>query len=694
MLGGFSAATGIVKLSLDTGTFEQDSKALNSTLEKNLGALNKLDTAAKGFLLGASAGLSFFLHEASQAQEVIQKFEAVFKEESDAANEFVNELASTLGRSTTDLKRFLSTLQDTFVPLGFGRAEARKLSQSLVALALDLAAFNDKADDDVIRDLQSALVGNTETVRKYGIVITETRLKQEAFNRGMDPKTLTEAEKAMLRFNIILEGSKDALGTAEREAASFAGQMKVLKAGLQETAETIGAAFLPDAEAMLETINQVVSNIVTWVQANKELLVENTKLAAQIAASIIIFKALLTTILAVRTAMIAMAAAQIGLGITLATLGPLALALGATAIALGVLNDEVRRATATFDEFDGKINKLDESLKDAKTSLVSLNEEMAQGNNRGVTELEKAATDLLDAHKALEKVKEDAKNAFNNQKGFFENLLDTIWSGKKVEAKPMDDFIDVKKYDAAIAKIKETQMAFDGVSKTSKKLVSTQDNINKLKVVSASLDKMILKNTELFGSKADSQVEKIKRQLSLVVKELEARRAIQFIALLNKDISEEEEQARLKIVMAIDSEIVRIGELSSAKITAAQEAASAKEAADKASKAKEEKRNRDSFLDFVETEKEKSTRYIEEEEKRLKAAAKTDEERDRIGKAADKKIRDLAGKDVTRSSGVKSFDALQEDILKNEDEGLALQKDANKKLDEIAKNTANRGGLT
>ena len=146
--------------------------------------------------------------------------------------------------------------------------------------------------------------------------------------------------------------------------------------------------------------------------------------------------------------------------------------------------------------------------------------------------------------------------------------------------------------------------------------------------------------------------------------------------------------------MAIDSEIVRIGELASAKITAAQEAASAKEAADKASKAKEEKRNRDSFLDFVETEKEKSTRYIEEEEKRLKAAAKTDEERDRIGKAADKKIRDLAGKDVTRSSGVKSFDALQEDILKNEDEGLALQKDANKKLDEIAKNTANRGGLT
>ena len=126
-------------------------------------------------MLGASAVLAFFLHEASQAQEVIQKFEAVFKEESDAANEFVNELASTLGRSTTDLKRFLSTLQDTFVPLGFGRAEARKLSQSLVALALDLSAFNDKAVDDVIRDLHSALVATTEPVRNNAIVITANR---------------------------------------------------------------------------------------------------------------------------------------------------------------------------------------------------------------------------------------------------------------------------------------------------------------------------------------------------------------------------------------------------------------------------------------------------------------------------------------------------------------------------------------
>ena len=96
----------------------------------------------------------------------------------------------------------------------------------------------------------------------------------------------------------------------------------------------------------------------------------------------------------------------------------------------------------------------------------------------------------------------------------------------------------------------------------------------------------------------------------------------------------------------------------------------------------------------VETEKEKYTQYNEEEEKRLKDASKKDEERERIGKAADKKIRELAGKEVSRSGGVKSVDALQADILKNEDEGLALQKDANKKLDEIAKNTANRGGLT
>lgn len=694
MLGGFSAATGIVKLALDTGTFEQDSKALNSTLEGNLNALNKLDTAAKGFLLGASAGVAFFLHEASQAQEVIQKFEAVFKEESDAANEFVNELSATLGRSTTDLKRYMSTLQDTFVPLGFGRAEARKLSSSLVSLALDLAAFNDKADDDVIRDLQSALVGNTETVRKYGIVLTETRMKQEALNRGMDPKTLDESQKAMLRFNIILEGSKDAIGTAEREAASFAGQMKVLKAGLQETAETIGSAFLPEAEAMLGTINQVVTNIIAWVQANKESLVENTKLAAQIAAAIIVFKALLTTLLAVRTAMISLAVAQAGLGITLAAMGPLALALGATAVALGVLNSEVKLATGTLDEYNDKVKELDNSLKDAESSLKALNAEIEKGNATGFSDLEKAAFDLLEANKALQKVKDDAKKAFENQPGFFQKLMSGKSFGEVTETKSMDSFIDVEKYNEAIAKIREAKTAFDSLNQEAKKQIVTQDNINKLKITSSNLDKMILKNTELFGTKADSQVEKINRQVSAVTAQLEAMRKVHEMALANKDISEEEARTRRTIVAAINAEIGRVDELGAAKVAAAKEAASKKEAAEKANKAKEEKRNRDSFLDFVETEKEKSTRYIEEEEARLKAAAKTEEERERIGKAADKKIRELAGKDVSRTGGVQSFDALQSDILKNEDEGLALQKDANKKLDEIAKNTANRGGLT
>ena len=72
-----------------------------------------------------------------------------------------------------------STVQDTFVPLGFARNEASDLSVQLTKLAVDVASFNNASDTETMRAFQSAIVGNHETVRRFGIVITEATLQQE-----------------------------------------------------------------------------------------------------------------------------------------------------------------------------------------------------------------------------------------------------------------------------------------------------------------------------------------------------------------------------------------------------------------------------------------------------------------------------------------------------------------------------------
>ncbi len=233
----------------DKGTVKKHAKHLRGaekdtkSLIKSAGALALAYVGTRGVV----NALKFTIKSASDAQETISKFEAVFKDQAGAAKTFASELATSTNRAEIQLIDFLASLQDTFVPLGFARDKASELSQGLVTLAVDVASFSNKLEADVVRDFQSALVGNTETVRKYGIVITQARLDQELLNMGIEggKNTATEAEKALARYNLILDGTTDAQGDAIRTAGSFANQMKGLDAAVLDLATNFGEGLLP-----------------------------------------------------------------------------------------------------------------------------------------------------------------------------------------------------------------------------------------------------------------------------------------------------------------------------------------------------------------------------------------------------------------------------------------------------------------
>lgn len=184
---------------------------------------------------------------ARDAAEIQSKFDTVFRHLKIEANAWAENFAKSVGRAKSDVKSWMAELQDTFVPLGYTRTKAMELSESLVKLAVDVASFNNASDPEVIRDFTSALVGNHETVRKYGILITENSLKQEAENSGIKKKydQLTELEKVQLRYNIILKSTTDAQGDAIRTADSQANTEKRAEADLKNMQETLGTKVAP-----------------------------------------------------------------------------------------------------------------------------------------------------------------------------------------------------------------------------------------------------------------------------------------------------------------------------------------------------------------------------------------------------------------------------------------------------------------
>lgn len=260
---------------------------------------------AQRMLLVGGGAMIGVLKLASDAEEVGSKFDAVFKEQAETVRQWAGEFGNAVGRSQTSLESFLGTMQDTFVPMGFARGEAAELSKAITELAIDLASFNNSSEPEVIAALQSAIVGNHETMRRYGVIITETTLAAQLLKMGIEggTKAATEQQKIMARLEMIMAGTTDAQGDAARTAGGAANQWKALTSQLQGLGIAIGRVFLPVAVEMVQRIRAVVPAIQDWVKQNASGLISTTALAAKILVVLVILPRLVMAIRSVVTVM-------------------------------------------------------------------------------------------------------------------------------------------------------------------------------------------------------------------------------------------------------------------------------------------------------------------------------------------------------------------------------------------------------
>ncbi len=231
---------------------------IESNLQK-LGRIALAGVAAIGTAAVIAGGHAIAL--GSDAEEMMGKFNTVFGDFAGQSISDLDAMAEAMNRNKYELWGFAAAFQDTFVPLGFARGEAADMSETLTQLAVDLASFNNLAESDVAAALQSALVGNHETVRQFGVIITQAALDAELMRMGIEGGTeaATEQEKVMARLNLILAGTTDAQGDAERTAGSWANQMRGLKATLAENATELGAKLLPVLTPLLGKVSELAS---------------------------------------------------------------------------------------------------------------------------------------------------------------------------------------------------------------------------------------------------------------------------------------------------------------------------------------------------------------------------------------------------------------------------------------------------
>ena len=259
----FVAVDGALKKGIDNA---------NRKLKSFADASNRVGKAMLAAGGVAAAAFVPAIRAASDFQETMSKFNTVFGESSAAVKAWGDEYASQVGRSKKQLADFLSSSQDLFVPMGFDAATAENLSKTITKLAIDLASFNNKSDADAMNDLQAALTGSGEVMKKYGVIVSEATVKQEALRQGWDVKKLTEVQKVQARLNIILAGTTAAQGDAIRTSDGFANQMKRLAAAGDDAKVALGNAVLPMVTELVSALADGTKTVAEFIETNEGLV--------------------------------------------------------------------------------------------------------------------------------------------------------------------------------------------------------------------------------------------------------------------------------------------------------------------------------------------------------------------------------------------------------------------------------------
>ena len=231
-------------------------------------------TVTAPLLAAGAAAISM----ASDYEESLNKVDVAFGDSSDRIREFAKTTVDTYGIAEGTALDMAALFGDMATSMQVPRDEASDMSEVLVGLAGDLASFKNISLDQVGTALKSIFTGETESLKELGVVMTEANLDAFALAEGFGKTTdeMTEAEKVQLRYQYVLNATKNAQGDYARTADGTANSLRTM----QESAKELGVAF---GQELLPTVTPVIQGATKMIKSFGDLDDETKQTAISIA---------------------------------------------------------------------------------------------------------------------------------------------------------------------------------------------------------------------------------------------------------------------------------------------------------------------------------------------------------------------------------------------------------------------------
>ena len=247
-----------IEIQAKMGTLEKDLK----TLESRLNQTSKMGSNLSGTFtrLASGLGVSAAIYKivgaykdaikaGSDLQETQNKFDVVFRESKKQADIFAKALVDSYGLATQESMAFLAGTGDILIGMGMASDKALELANGVATLGIDLASFSNVAggSERAIAALTSALTGEREALKAYGIVVNEELIKAELVATGKDKLTGMARKQAESEATLAIayRQSGNAIGDMARSFDSYANIQRRVDSQMADFEASIGTMLIP-----------------------------------------------------------------------------------------------------------------------------------------------------------------------------------------------------------------------------------------------------------------------------------------------------------------------------------------------------------------------------------------------------------------------------------------------------------------
>lgn len=145
-------------------------------------------------------------------------------------NKFAQTALEQFGMSELSAKQTAGQFMSMSTAMGINGQAATDMALNITGLSGDMASFYNVSQDVASTALASIWTGETETLKRYGIVMTQANLEQFAMQEGITKtySEMTEAEKVQLRYNFVLNATKNAQAILQKRPIHGPKQQRIL----------------------------------------------------------------------------------------------------------------------------------------------------------------------------------------------------------------------------------------------------------------------------------------------------------------------------------------------------------------------------------------------------------------------------------------------------------------------------------